>query len=131
MQHYPEAKVVLTTRDPEQCIPENPPPDHNHPHWNRILKLAEIVIMEKDLKMKEGARHDIIKRFQEQENRVKDTIPPGKLLIYHVSEGWERLCKFVDVVVPFTPFRHDNTTKDFFPVMQSLYDALPRIEPAN
>ena len=34
--------------------------------------------------------------------------PPDKLLVYHVSEGWEPLCKFLGKEVPDTPFPHEN-----------------------
>lgn len=34
--------------------------------------------------------------------------PKDKLLVYNVKEGWEPLCKFLDIEVPSTPFPHEN-----------------------
>ena len=40
--------------------------------------------------------------------RVKKLIPPEKLLIYEVGEGWERLVDFLGVYVPVSlPLRTD------------------------
>ena len=38
--------------------------------------------------------------------------PKDKLLVYSVKEGWEPLCKFLDVPVPSTPFPHKNKRGD-------------------
>ena len=34
--------------------------------------------------------------------------PKDKLLIYNVKEGWEPLCKFLEMNVPDKPFPHKN-----------------------
>lgn len=39
---------------------------------------------------------------------VKAHVPPEKLLIFTVDQGWEPLCKFLDVPVPATPFPNVN-----------------------
>ena len=40
------------------------------------------------------------------------TAPKDKLLVYSVKEGWETLCKFLDVPIPSTPFPHKNKRGD-------------------
>ena len=35
-------------------------------------------------------------------------MPPHQLLVFDVREGWEPLCKFLDVPVPATPFPNIN-----------------------
>ena len=42
---------------------------------------------------------------------VKNTVPSEKLLIFSVKEGWEPLCKFLDVPIPDGPFPNTNDTK--------------------
>ena len=36
--------------------------------------------------------------------QVKSTVPPNKLLIYDVREGWKPLCQFLDLPIPDRPF---------------------------
>ena len=39
---------------------------------------------------------------------VKATVPPEKLLVFTVDQGWEPLCAFLGVPVPDTPFPNVN-----------------------
>ena len=39
---------------------------------------------------------------------VKALVPASQLLVYKTGEGWERLCQFLEVQVPSTPFPHEN-----------------------
>ena len=36
------------------------------------------------------------------------TAPKDKLLVYNVKQGWEPLCKFLEVKTPSEPFPHIN-----------------------
>ncbi|KAI1192461.1 hypothetical protein F5X97DRAFT_317303 [Nemania serpens] len=42
---------------------------------------------------------------------VKDTVPPKKLLVMQLQEGWEPLCKFIGVPVPDGPLPRANDTE--------------------
>jgi hypothetical protein len=46
--------------------------------------------------------------FQQHNERVRRTVPAGRLLVYRVQEGWEPLCRFLGVDVPDEPFPHAN-----------------------
>ena len=48
--------------------------------------------------------------FYEDWNRqVEAMVPKDKLLVFEVKDGWEPLCKFLDVPVPSdVPFPHSN-----------------------
>jgi len=39
------------------------------------------------------------------------------LLVYNCKEGWEPLCKFLDVEVPPVPFPHENKKASIFDEM--------------
>lgn len=39
---------------------------------------------------------------------VQHLVPEQQLLIYRVGDGWEPLCRFLDLPVPGTPFPKDN-----------------------
>ena len=42
---------------------------------------------------------------------MKKSVPREKLLIFSVKDGWEPLCKFLDVPIPDGPFPNTNDTK--------------------
>jgi hypothetical protein len=44
---------------------------------------------------------------------VRAKVPADRLLVYQVGEGWEPLCRFLDVPVPEVPFPHLNDTASF------------------
>ncbi|MCB8962264.1 MAG: sulfotransferase family protein, partial [Ardenticatenales bacterium] len=46
--------------------------------------------------------------FADHVAEVKTTVPPEKLLVFDVREGWEPLCAFLEVPVPDQPFPHVN-----------------------
>jgi hypothetical protein len=53
-------------------------------------------------------REPAIARFIQHNAEVKATIPPDRLLVFEVKDGWEPLCKFLGAPVPDEPFPHEN-----------------------
>jgi hypothetical protein len=51
--------------------------------------------------------------FNRHNEEVKNYVPPEKLLVYSVKEGWEPLCAFLGVPVPDMPFPHLNDRENF------------------
>jgi len=127
MESYPDAKVVLTVRDDKSWIKS----------WNvlnnKILKsftfkfLAKIPYtsfkLQKDIHNKmilgiDGAFKGAItdkekmKRFNEWNQSVIEYVPKERLLVYQVKEGWEPLCKFLNIPEPEIPFPYKNKTKN-------------------
>lgn len=47
-----------------------------------------------------------------QNEEVRRSFPPERLLVYESGEGWERLCGFLGVPVPQTPYPHVNSMAD-------------------
>ncbi len=44
---------------------------------------------------------------------VQREVPPDRLLVFHVSEGWEPLCRFLGMEAPETPFPRVNDADSF------------------
>jgi hypothetical protein len=44
---------------------------------------------------------------------VQATIPPERLLVWKVTDGWEPLCEFLGVPVPGVPVPHINDRTEF------------------
>lgn len=114
MGKYPDAKVVLTVRDPEKwytsvlnTIYTIRVPDSNDP----VLKLADDLIWNGVFKGKFEDKEAAIKIFNEHIEQVKQHVPEDRLLVFSVKDGWEPLCKFLDVPIPETPFPRINDGK--------------------
>ena len=60
-----------------------------------------------------ATRDHCIDVFNRHNAMVRATIPPERLLVYEVGEGWEPLSGFLGVPVPETPFPRENTTENF------------------
>jgi hypothetical protein len=52
--------------------------------------------------------------FAAHNEAVKQTIPADQLLVYEVKQGWEPLCKFLDVPVPAEPYPRTNDRAEFW-----------------
>jgi hypothetical protein len=113
---YPEAKVILTERDPEvwfrstqaTIFPRATPPDTNLPFDRMFRKVIGQLF---DYRMRE---HDhVIDVFKRHNAEVRRTIAAERLLVYEITQGWEPLCRFLGVPVPTTPMPVTNTTPEF------------------
>ena len=61
------------------------------------------------------------KVFNDHNDEVKRYVPADKLLVFDVTEGWEPLCKFLDVQVPNEPLPHTNKKEDFHTMVAELF----------
>ncbi|HEX4260305.1 MAG TPA: sulfotransferase [Acetobacteraceae bacterium] len=116
--HYPDAKVILTTRDPEGWFAST----QNTIFSSLNTRLAGDGSAIGQLMRGIGARHfggafddraRCIAAFQRHNDAVRRGIAPDRLLEFDVREGWERLCRFLRVAVPATAFPSTNTTEEF------------------
>ena len=48
------------------------------------------------------------KRYREHNHRVKSLVPPEKLLVYNVKQGWKPLCDFLGCEVPTIALPHES-----------------------
>jgi hypothetical protein len=51
--------------------------------------------------------------FERHNREVQLCVPAGRLLMWEVKEGWEPLCRFLDVPAPNTPFPRLNDGEAF------------------
>lgn len=54
-----------------------------------------------------------LEAFNEWNRKIMEAIPKEKLLVFDARDGWEPLCRFLNVPVPQKPFPHSNTTMEF------------------
>ncbi len=70
-----------------------------------------------------GTMSDRAKAIAEYEQHIKDVqaaVPPERLLIFSVDQGWEPLCNFLGVPVPDTPFPNVNDREEIKKVIKDI-----------
>ena len=109
---YPDAKVLLTVRDPESWYKSFSstisPLVEAHARAREELKpfleMVTEVIYKTGFEIPSG-KDDLIAAFNRHNQAVRDAIPPDRLLVYEVKQGWAPLCGFLGepVVVGVSP----------------------------
>ena len=126
MQKYPDAKVILTLREPERWYESARQTIYQarttFPRWLLLLnprtkvftKMLDRVVWQGTFQGRFEDRSFAIEVFNRHNERVRQTVPPGQLLVYEVREGWEPLCKFLELPAPAgKPFPHLNDAAEF------------------
>ena len=125
MQQYPEAKVILTVRDPEtwhasamhtifgvRSVPVSQMGPLG-PVFQTIRPMHDHVIWDGTFHGRFAEKEHAIDVFTRHNDEVERVVPHERLLVYEVSQGWEPLCQFLDRPVPAEPFPHMNTSAEF------------------
>jgi Sulfotransferase domain len=126
LRHYPEAKVILTVRDPERWYDSAKETiyfvRHAIPPWTRVVlprmrvfrRMLDRIAWDGMFRGRFEDRAFAIDAFNRHNDQVRRDVPAERLLVYQVSEGWEPLCAFLGVAVPEgKPFPHLNDAAEF------------------
>jgi hypothetical protein len=117
--YYPDAKVILSLRDPKswyKSVAGTIIGSMKKPEAGGRARLPGIfgplLIGEKTFgnDLSEANMIDVYERHNAEVQRV---IPADRLLAFEAKQGWEPLCKFLDVPVPSTPYPNVNSTEEF------------------
>jgi Sulfotransferase domain len=136
MALYPDAKIILTIRDPERWYDSVKNTIYK---FSRMLPFASVLrfiiptfrqvypllsftqqmiwdgFFEERFEDKDFA----IAKFNQWNESVIATVPADRLLIFEVKQGWESLCEFLNVPIPDTPFPHVNSREDMEAMMRA------------
>lgn len=125
-QAFPAAKVILTVRDPDAWFASTQATifkgdfdDQSDPFQRMVTKAIG--------RLFDQRWHDkekLIEVYERHNETVQRTIPPERLLVYDVAEGWGPLCRFLGVAEPASPMPKTNTTEDF---ARHVAEQTPRI----
>jgi Sulfotransferase domain len=133
MEAYPDAKVLLSVRDPEKWEPSFRETiwDMGHgenllhllssaralvdPRWQRYVAFVERMFWSPEGTFASGHERpeQLIEAMIRHNEMVKATVPADRLLVWEVTEGWEPLCEFLGVDVPSEPMPHANDRETF------------------
>jgi hypothetical protein len=58
-------------------------------------------------------RDTAVAAYEAHNQRVRDSIPPSRLLEWQPGDGWAPICRALQRQVPDEPFPHANTGEDF------------------
>lgn len=131
MERYPDAKVILTVRDPERWYESMRSTIYKLTRIStrsslsrvglaflslfvsgtftiRPLQIAEEIVLRGTFDGKFEDKHHAIEVFNRNNEEVRRRVPQERLLIYEVKEGWEPLCEFLGVEEPDKPFPRLN-----------------------
>ena len=123
MQAYPDAKVLLTLhpRGPKAWYESTIDTIYfTENRWQAKLlsTFAPFVRKMGDMSRKliwqrnhKGTMNDpahAIAHYQQHIEDVKAAVPPDKLLVFQVDQGWKPLCDFLGVPIPAGPFPNVN-----------------------
>lgn len=122
LEHYPNAWVILTRRDPERWyesvmntiyassesyMKSDVPDERARGQWASDI-IWEYVF---DGRMKDK-RH-VIDVYERHNRAVIERVPAECLLVYEPPYGWESLCAFLGLPVPDEPYPRSNSTEAF------------------
>ena len=124
LQAFPEARVVFSTRPAEawwtsyartvgklrRLYPTLPVA----PAVAETLDTMKLVMLRRGIDPEMRDRDGAIAAFHRQLAEVRAAVPPARLLVFAVGDGWTPLCDFLGVPVPATPFPRLNDGGDFW-----------------
>ncbi|MGE0624506.1 MAG: sulfotransferase family protein [Pseudomonadales bacterium] len=128
MAWYPDAKVILSERDPErwyESIMNTIYPsslkfrEMDDPLMRRRSRMVFEVVWDGLFGGRMDDRDHVIDVYLRHNQQVKDEVPPEKLLVFESSQGWDPLCAFLEVPAPDEPYPRVNTTEDFRAMVQA------------
>jgi hypothetical protein len=133
MEAFPEAPVILTVRDPAtwyesmrstiyelRRVTTGPLPVRAAfafaglfvPGVAGTVRLADHLVWKDTFDGRFEDRDYAMEVFERHNEAVCRRVPPGRLLVFDVREGWQPLCDFLGVEAPDRPFPHLNETRE-------------------
>ena len=134
MEQYPEAKVILTDRDPDLWYESSIQTVHavtpktfmeklgiigkfltsrRFRQLSKAFRLVEKYVWKGFYNNQFDHKEKAMRLYQAHKDEVKNTVPADKLLVFRPEEGWGPLCEFLGVPVPDQPYPKKNQRKEF------------------
>jgi hypothetical protein len=115
--YYPDAKVLHTVRDPDQWFDSVHAtilaPDGLSRRGGDDVRAQFFASVLRRLPSQPDDRAVMTDHFRRHTQAVMAAIPPQRLLVFRMGEGWERLCRFLGVPVPAEPYPSENSRAEF------------------
>jgi hypothetical protein len=135
-EHYPDAKVVLSVRDPDRWYESisatifasaraerRPLPVRRRvirwlvarraPDFALYPRMARATFIDRVFDGRIDDRAHVIEVYERHIAEVVATIAPDRLLVFETGDGWAPLCEFLGTPVPDEPFPRANERAAF------------------
>jgi len=133
MEAFPEAPVILTVRDPAPWYESTRSTIHGlrrlttgpflvraafalagafAPGVAGAVRLADRLVWEGTFDSRFEDRAHAMEVFERHNEAVRLRVPPERLLVFDVRDGWAPLCDFLGVEAPDEPFPRLNETQE-------------------
>ena len=135
MERYPDAKVLLSVRDPERWYQSTRSTIYELGRISSGSSLSRLsfallfllafgtfktgqgpmteeIVWRGTFDGKFEDKHYAIEVFNRHNEEVRRRVPKDRILVYEVKEGWGPLCEFLGVREPDKPFPHLNDAAD-------------------
>ncbi|MGZ3257937.1 MAG: sulfotransferase family protein [Croceibacterium sp.] len=113
---WPEAKVILTLRDPDSWFESANETALSSRMRNMLADTPIERFMNASVNQDFGDGIDdrafMIDYFRRWNDAVIAEVPADKLLMFQAKDGWEPLCEFLGVPVPPEPYPRVNSRED-------------------
>lgn len=126
---FPKAKVLHSVRPAENWYASYSQTigklNSNHrsldlpKHVHDMIDVAEELFTRRTLGGDPTDRAACIAAFRARQAEVEATIPPERLLVFDVTQGWAPLCAFLGVPVPDQPFPRRNDAAAYWDDLDS------------
>ena len=148
-EKYPDAKVILTDRDPEEWYESAINTVHAATPQtigrklglmkkmvlsSRFRKIAKSFMLVEKYLWKAQYRGQFknkdlaLQIYNDFNEEVKSSIPSNQLLVFKINEGWDPLCTFLGVPVPKEDFPSKNKRKEFKEQIKQMMDTGRQLE---
>jgi len=134
IDYYPDAKVLLSVRSGDSWATSmkntiwgvfyddvlmrhlSDARANVDPGWHDYIELMKAMWRKSGLLGEMGSVFDpavLAAGIERHNQEVKDTVPADRLLVWAPEDGWEPLCKFLEVPVPQAPLPRVNDSSMF------------------
>ena len=123
---FPEAKVILTERDPERwrtsimntihpasVAGKKAAAEGSDAHAKAVSSMVYEVIWDGVFDGRMDDEAHVTACYLDHNQRVKQRAPADRLLVFDPAAGWPPLCAFLGCPVPDEPYPKANTTAEF------------------
>ena len=131
MERYPDAKVLLSVRDPERWYQSTFDTIYGIgkivvgsplsrvafsfigifvPGIRKIIRMNDEIIWQGTFDGRFEDKRHAVEVFERHNEEVRRRVPKDRLLVYEARQGWGPLCEFLGVEEPEVPFPHLNDT---------------------
>lgn len=122
VRDYPEARVILTVRDPDAWFDSVQGTIMHHlagretypdPFMRDMARMANELVNLGVFDGKMDDRAHATGVLRDHVKAVQAEVAPERLLVFDVAQGWAPLCRFLGVAVPDITFPHLNSSRQF------------------